>query len=276
MENTIKASTNDSSNTVVSPDTKLNIQGLKTTYAYIDQLVIERQVWEDNAFRTSNEQLYALLQKCYRLYKEMGAETPEAESLRKGLEDYINFKGYTFLKTSHTLSKIVKCVFGTNRRRVSAYSIALRVALDEGVEVQNLPAYIRDAGGIEEVRREKNDASNDSAKQKRDIAAADANATSLGVATGAGLHAKLDSGKIGSQVVLIGSWQANGSIAIHAVVEGSSALQATLSSYYSENKSKLMSIASERVAANDAKATQDAIKEAANQALIKEVERKAA
>ncbi len=199
-----------STNAVVSHDAATDAKGVTVTYAFMDQLVLERQTWEGNALRTSNEQLYVLLQKCYQFYKLMGETTTQAAALRTGLNDYINLKGFTFAKTTHTLAKIVKCVFGAERRRVSAYSIALQMALEKGVAVLDVPAFIRDAGGVEELRLDKS-TSEASNKQKVIAAASVVNACTLGVASGGGLVKLLDSGKVGTQVVLIGSWQADGS-----------------------------------------------------------------
>ena len=66
---------------VVLHDNATNAQGASATYAYLDRLVLERESWEVNAFRTSNEQLYVLLQKCYQLYKSMSEATPEGVAL---------------------------------------------------------------------------------------------------------------------------------------------------------------------------------------------------
>ena len=103
----------------------------KTAYASIEQLVIEREVWEQSVYRTSNDMLYALLQKCYGLYKSMEGMSADAIVLRSGLTDYINLKNIKCTSTSHTVVKIVKCVFGDDRRRASAYGIVLRAALAE-------------------------------------------------------------------------------------------------------------------------------------------------
>ena len=67
--------------------------------------------------------------------------------------------------SSHTLSKIVKCVFGADRRRVSAYSIVLRTALAKNIDAAGLPDFIRENGGVEEVRLAKSPNSM-TAKQK--------------------------------------------------------------------------------------------------------------
>ena len=57
-----------STQAVVLHDKSTGAQGVMVTFSYLEQLTIERQVWEDNAFRTSNEQLYVLLQKCYQFF----------------------------------------------------------------------------------------------------------------------------------------------------------------------------------------------------------------
>jgi hypothetical protein len=247
-----------STTAVVSHDAATDAKGVVATFAFIDQLVNERQMWEGAALRTSNEQLYVLLQKCYQFYKLMGDSTTQAAALRTGLTDYINLKGFTFAKTTHTLAKIVKCVFGAERRRVSAYSIALQMALEKGVAVL-------DAGGVEELRHDKaaGDASN---KQKVLAAAAAVNACTLGVASGVGLATLLDSGKVGTQVLLIGSWQADGSVTVRAIVESDGVLNAALSSFYNANKKKLAASAKEARAADAAEAARTAIANAALQA----------
>ena len=65
----------------------------KSDIASIEQLVIERQVWENTVYRTSNDMLYGLLQKCYALYKRMEGMGAEAVTLRENLTSYINLKG---------------------------------------------------------------------------------------------------------------------------------------------------------------------------------------
>jgi hypothetical protein len=43
-------------------------------------------------------------------------------------------------------------VFGDDRRRASAYGIVLRRALSDKISVADLPTFIRDHGGGEEIR----------------------------------------------------------------------------------------------------------------------------
>lgn len=257
--------------TVVSNDTPTaapSAQGLKATFAAIEQLVVEHDAWKETAFRTSNEQLYVLLQKCYGIYKAMEGTSPEAVALRNGLRDYINLKGHAFTKTTHTLTKIVKCVFGTDRRRVSAYSIVLRSALAQRVSILDVAQFIRDAGGVEEIRLAKSPNAM-SSKQKAQIANTTVVVNNMGVVSSLAISGMMnDAGKIGSNTVLIGTWQADGSVIVRAVVESDTVLTAALASHYSAIKEAAKTQAVEQKASVEAASKQEAIEAAAATATL--------
>ena len=250
--------------TVVSNDTQA-AQALTITFAAIEQLVFEREAWEQNAFRTSNEQLYALLQKCYALYKAMSVDSGEAKSLRDGLNSYIDKKAYIFSKSTHTLTKIVKCVFGADRRRASAYSNVLRSALAKGIQALDIASFIRDSGGVEEVRLAKSPNAM-TVKQKAVAATNAVSESSLGVFSSSQLSSMLDGGKIGTNTLLIGTWQADGSIVIRTVVESGGALNAALASYFSDCKKAQKPKEQEQQAANDSAEKADLVAKAAAEA----------
>jgi hypothetical protein len=62
------------------------VKATKSTYAFLEQLVVERTLWEQNAYRTSNEQLYELLGKCYAHYKAMCVDTDAAAAMRESAD----------------------------------------------------------------------------------------------------------------------------------------------------------------------------------------------
>lgn len=253
---------------VVQHDTAMQAAAqAKSGLQGIEQLVIERQVWETTVYRTSNEKLYVLLQKCYETYKAMAGDSVEAAALRSGLKDYINLKGLKFNAGTHTIVKIVKCVFGTDRRRVSAYGIVLRRALDEKVSVLDIPAFISGEGGIEEIRLAKSPNAM-TAKQKAVVAAEAVQADSMGVFSSVALGSKLDAGNIGKAVVLVGTWQADGSVVVRTVVQNDTAVNAALASYYSANKQAVKKQAEQKQAANDEKIKQDALAAAVHTAVV--------
>jgi hypothetical protein len=253
---------------VVQHDTVIaSAQAVVNVRQHFEQLVAEREAWQDNAYRASNDQLYALLQKCYATYKAMSMDTAEAKELRSALTDYINLKGLKFNAGTHTIVKIVKCVFGADRRRVSAYGIVLRRALSESASVLDIPTYIRERGGVEEIRLAR--APNAmTAKQKATVAAEAVKAETLGVFASAALGAKLDAGNIGKAVVLVGTWQADGSVIVRTVVQNDSAVNMALASYYSANKDAVQKQAQQQDAANDEQLKQQAISAATAAAVV--------
>lgn len=246
------------------------VQGMQSAASALEQLVVEREAWEQNAYRTSNEQLYGLLQRCYGLYKAMEGASPEASALRAGLRDYINLKGLSgsFTKSSHTITKIVKCVFGSERRRINAYSTVLRTALAKGVEVLDIAAFIRQEGGVEEIRLAKSPNAM-SPKQKAAVATSTVVVNTLAIASSPALSGMLnDAGKIGTQTVLIGTWQADGSVVVRAVVESDTVLTAALASHYSAIKQAAKAQAEAQKAVDEAANKQAAINAAAATATV--------
>ncbi len=233
----------------------------------IEQLVIEREVWENTVYRTSNDMLYGLLQKCYALYKRMEGKGAEAILLRDNLTNYINFRGIKCVKSSHTIVKIVKCVFGDDRRRASAYGIVLRAALAEKVQIGDIPTYIRTKGGVEEIRLAKSPNAM-TPKAKAAVAADAVKTDSMGVFASTALGEKFDAGKTDATVVLIGTWQADGSVIVRSVVQSDTAVNAALASYYSSNKEAVQKQVQQQVTANEQQIKDAAVSAAAQAAMV--------
>lgn len=241
---------------VVSNDTKT------TVAASIEQLSTERQLWEDTVLRTTNDQLYELLQRCYAFYKSMEGTSKEATTRRDELNAYIKDKGYKFLKSTHTLQKIVRCVFGSDRRRISTYGIALRSVLEKKIPTEKVAAFIRQCGGVEEMRLAK--APNGmSIKDKAQFAAAQIVNTNIGVARSAALSTQLDVGKVGTNAVVIATWQADGSLVLRTVVESDTVLNSALASHYNAIKAGVKAQAEEMKAREVSTSLSDAVNDAA-------------
>ena len=127
---------------------------INDAYNTIVSLVADQEIWLNGVHRTANEQLYVILQRCYHLYSLMASDKAQNEKLKSAIERHNNERNLGIDTKSHTMTNIIKVVFGADRRRASSYSSALRVALAQKVEVQDLPEFLRDAGGVEEVRRQ--------------------------------------------------------------------------------------------------------------------------
>ena len=225
----------------------------------IQRLVAERKVWQHGAFVKSNEQLYALLDKCYALHDELRGNDKDAKAAREVLNAEMAEKAYHFNEGTHTLTRLVKYVFeGIDRRRVSAYSLVLREALTQKVKAGGIPAFITAGGGVEEIRRSKSKTAK-TPKQKAELGKQAVATQQLATFTSDTLAVLADqAGKsAGDDVVALLTLQADGSFVVRAMVNSTTALNAARVSAYSATVGKTDK------AANDEKALDDLISDAA-------------
>lgn len=257
-----KTTTNTAvNNTVVQNDTSV-VDYKQQTLATLHKMVSEREDWENTAYRKSNEMLYAILQKCYTAHHAMLGNNKEAQDRRSGLNQFIAEQGYRFTDATPLVTKVVKCVFGVDRRRVSAYSIVLREAIKQNILLQDLPNWIEKNGGVEQIRLSKSQGSV-TAKQKAEICKnALVNADVLAVVKSDALSKAADGNFEGEDCVLLAMQQADGTYAVRAVVHSKGAVNAALAAYYTTNKTVVTNDTKKAEAANDAKVRDAAIAKA--------------
>jgi hypothetical protein len=204
---------------------------ITNAYSAIATLVADQEIWLNGVHRTANEQLYVLLQRCYHLYSLMASDKETNEQLKAAIERHNNERNLGIDEKSHTMTKIIKVVFGADRRRASAYSTALRVALAEKVKVEDLPKFLRDAGGVEEVRRQQTNGGAPKVDKAATATKHISNVT-LAVIDEDAISSKLDCGAIGKQVVLVATQDVNGKLNINAVVQTENVAKAVLTAIY--------------------------------------------
>lgn len=224
----------------------------------IKSLVTARDFWEKNTLRKANDELYEILAKCLTFYEKMAQKNESGLAKRREFNNYFELTGHKVIGGSHTLTKIVKCVFGNDRRRASCYSIALRAALDAGVKSNDLPNYIRQAGGIEQLCLS-NSPTAMTVKAKAEAALSAVAEKTLGTFSPNVLSKNFDVGKSDMPVVLLGTWQADGSIIVRKVVTSDGAIQAALVSCHSRNKGQIVTKNSEDLLKTGGKSTAAAL-----------------
>lgn len=129
------------SNKLVPADVVARLNGLAT----------DRAAWENGAYKASNEELYALLDRCFTLLEQMKGST----KLIKELNDLLTEKGIIFNDGTSLATKIARYVFNGNNKRITGYSRVLRVAAAEKLENESFAKFIARKGGVEEVRKQK-------------------------------------------------------------------------------------------------------------------------
>ena len=247
------ATTNNTAATQASKTVVLN-----DTRGTLVTLISERKNWETTLLRKSNDALYQILAQCYELYENMrGSEN--AIQRKNALLAICDENNYRFTSSTPLITKIVKCVFGVERRRVSAYSLVLRQAMKQKISTEGLAKWIEEMGGVEQVRLSKSPNAK-TAKQKAELGKAAAeNSSALATATSEALSKVLNVEKAGEQCVLLAVQNADGSFSIQAIIDNQAATNAALAAYFIQSKKEIKEDAEKEDATRSAKETENAI-----------------
>lgn len=143
----------------------------KLTAALIKQklnaLYDARLVWENGAYKTSNEELYNILDKCLVLFKELTAE----RSLIKELNALLEARGAKLTNGTSLATKVVRYVFdGCSAERSYTYARVLTVAAAEKDDKTSMRAFITSRNGVEAIRKAPKDGSLSAAQKAKNNA----------------------------------------------------------------------------------------------------------
>ena len=152
----------------------------------------------------------------------------------KDLDQFIESRKYQFSPTSHDMTRVVKCVFGMDRRRVSAYSIALREALRQGLAAKDLTAFIEQNGGVEQIRL--GGTKPLSAKIRADKVKAEVLDAELGKIKFDARFVRADADWADKQVVIVATYLPTGEFQANAVIRHDTAVNAALAAVYTQQQ----------------------------------------
>lgn len=135
---------------------------------FIDKLQADQQVWHSGLYASANEKLLALLADCLLAYSKLRDDRRALKVFKIRAKDL----SIPFNAGTHLASIVVRYVFRIHNSRAAVYARVLRAALDEKIAPEQLPAWVTNVGGIENVQRPSK--SNMSATQQRDADVDDA------------------------------------------------------------------------------------------------------
>ncbi len=255
---TVTATTTKAAKLKVSAKTKVVLNDKAN---FVTVLANAHKQWQVNAYAKSNNELYKLLADCYANYLAMCAGNAKAKALSEQLDAYISDNKLVFRKGTHNLVKIVKCVFGdTDKRRISTYGIVLRTALANKLKANQVAAFIKDNGGVQEIKLARGNAL--TAKEKAKAVQTFLANKNLAEVTSVKIAESVDASKVGQQVVFVATQKANGKFVINAVTESTGAINSALAACYATNKAKVTNKKEEQKVANKQAAINKAIKQA--------------
>jgi hypothetical protein len=225
---------------VVQNDTAKADNAIPTTSKHqtatkLSEMETKRKQWETTAYRTSNQQLYAVLADCLAYGETL--PIAEAKQRTKDLEEFFKLRGYVVKSDSPLFSRIVKAVFGAvDRRRLSTYSLVLREASKQGIKATQLAEWIEQNCGIQEIRLSqsatfiKPAAKVEIAKQQFDTL------PELASVKSEALSLLADGDFMGECCVLIAEQAANGSFVVRGLTRADGAVNAAFAALYAAQK----------------------------------------
>jgi hypothetical protein len=196
--------------------------------------------WETVELAQSNNRLYSILQQAYQFYLVMKQD--ESKDVRKekqaALDAFIEERGYvnSFGATTHDMTRVVKCVFGVDRRRVSAYSIALREALRQEVGAKDLIVFMQENGGVEQIRM--GGTKPLSATKRAELVKAEVSEAVISTVKFDAETVKANADWVDKQVVFVATYLPTGEFEVNAVVRHDGAVNTALAAYYTLAQAK--------------------------------------
>ena len=177
-----KAIVNNSRQQAANISAAVTSDYVKSTVQQLDALADRREKWENGVFKKANEGLYALLADTLALYlnncdKSVAGNTQgkkNVKGLREELTERLSAIGIKVQKNSTTLGMLARFVFKSDRKRAKGYAYVLAAALQDEVMPNKLADYIKNAGGVEQIKRRM--VVSDAAKEKREQIAVNAEA----------------------------------------------------------------------------------------------------
>jgi len=219
----------------------------KANYSFVDDLKTRREAWEGSIYKQSTDILYEqLLTPAYSKYVEMTKNDTNALIVRKELEDFININNLSFKASTHTLVKLVRCIFGdVDRRRVSTYGVTLRAAFAAKKDPKDLADFIRKNGGVQEIKLSNKKAM--SAKDKAEVLGKILDQEVLAEVHSEAIFKEVDAAAAGQRVVFVATQKANGNFTINLVTSSTTAVNHAIAACFASKQALLVKKAAEEL-----------------------------
>lgn len=204
---------------------------------HLGDLEVRRKEVEGGIFRRAHRAVHLLLADCLALAQLDDSLDPE-QSRDRALDIFLSARQLSIKKGEPIFSKAISAVFGElHRSRVSTYRTVLKAASQAGISAAELPAWIEQQGGLQEVR----------------LSSAGTGGTSSSEMASLTLEYLLDKGSLyalqndalskqltiesnGKEVVLVATKQRDGTLMVHAAIEDVNCVKKAIEAFQRKNQ----------------------------------------
>lgn len=115
----------------------------------LDGLYQKQVVWANTALKAANDGLIDLLGECLAVYYQLQKDG----EARKHLGIALKALGLEAKDGVHVATRVTRYVFRSKATRVTGYASIVRAAIDAKRAQDNFAAWIKECGGLDQVRR---------------------------------------------------------------------------------------------------------------------------
>lgn len=120
----------------------------------LDELSFQREQFEKNDLRGSNQKLYGILSTVYSIYTEISDDKNGTKTTFDEMKKILKERGVKVQSNSPALTVLIRYVFKSDRTRSYNYNRVIQSAIQKGVSPEGLEEYIEECGGIEECKKQ--------------------------------------------------------------------------------------------------------------------------
>lgn len=120
--------------------------------AEADEVAKEHEIYHEQYVVTASEMLHKLLASIHQVCLDVEASGEAASVVKEMRTKLKSDYGIKTQANSRTSSIVVRYIVRSNRKTAHVYGRVIEVAMANGITPEQLPEFIQDRGGIEEIR----------------------------------------------------------------------------------------------------------------------------
>jgi len=120
--------------------------------AEADVVANEHEVYHEQFVTRANETLYKLLANMLRVCLDIEASGESERVIKQMRNQLLTNYGLKTQANSRTSAIVVRYIVRSGRKTAHVYGRVIEVAIENNITPEQLPDFIRDKGGIEEIR----------------------------------------------------------------------------------------------------------------------------
>ena len=117
--------------------------------SFVNSLIQRHNDWHNGSRKISTQELYGVLAGCLDL-----ALSVKQNAMYADLEAELKSRNLSYTESTSVATRVVRCVFNTDERRLSSFAGVITIALRQNVDSGDFVAWINKHGGIDKVRRQ--------------------------------------------------------------------------------------------------------------------------